>query len=195
MNATSLYYVIIGIPSFNALEATFSTLYLTMKYPLDDGHVRVIKGDQGLVHKCYKDSLKFKNKSPMEWPREVDPLKDNLVILNPWEDLSPDSLTPMKDLKRLQIGSIKYHTTHIDSNLTQQEKEDINQMLRDNFYLFAWKSSDIPGIDPDIRFHKLPIDPMLKEVVLRKRKDGEEKGNVFIFKKEYQKMAHVRGFH
>ena len=59
VNASSPYNIIIGRPSFNALEAVLSTLYLKMKYPLGNGCVRVIRGDQGLARKCYKDSIKI----------------------------------------------------------------------------------------------------------------------------------------
>ena len=51
INADSPYNIIIGRPSFNALEASLSTLYLTMKFPLGDGRVGTVKGDQGLIRK------------------------------------------------------------------------------------------------------------------------------------------------
>lgn len=35
VNASSSYNIIIGRPTFNALEVVFSTIYLTMKYPLE----------------------------------------------------------------------------------------------------------------------------------------------------------------
>lgn len=60
VNTSSPYNITIGRSSFNAQEVALSTLYLTMKYPLDDGRVWVIKGDQGLAKKFYKDSLKLK---------------------------------------------------------------------------------------------------------------------------------------
>lgn len=41
VNVVSPYNIIIGMPLFNTLEATLSTLYLTLKYPLEDGHVNV----------------------------------------------------------------------------------------------------------------------------------------------------------
>ena len=53
VNAVSPYNIIISKLTFNSLEASLSTLHLTMKYPLHDGWVRVIKGGQGLVCKCY----------------------------------------------------------------------------------------------------------------------------------------------
>lgn len=45
VNVSSPYNIIIRRSSFNALEVDMSTLYLTMKYPLEVGQVRIIKGD------------------------------------------------------------------------------------------------------------------------------------------------------
>lgn len=62
VNATSPFNIIIGKSSFNALEATLSTLYLTLKYPLKDGRIGIIKRDQEITRKCYKNRLKLKKK-------------------------------------------------------------------------------------------------------------------------------------
>lgn len=62
VNVTSPYNIIIGRPSFNALKAVLSTLYLTLEYPLEDIRVGMVKGDQGISRKCYKDSLRLKKK-------------------------------------------------------------------------------------------------------------------------------------
>lgn len=65
LKASSPYNIIIGRPTFNIMEVALSTIYLTMKYPLDDGRVGVIKSDQGLARKCYKDSLSRKRRPDM----------------------------------------------------------------------------------------------------------------------------------
>lgn len=93
VNASSPYKVIIRRPTFNALEVVFSTLYLTMKYSLEGGHVGIVKDDQGLSRKCYKDSLKLKKKIQQEPPMLKDSLKVNLVDLDPREDTTGDNLT------------------------------------------------------------------------------------------------------
>ncbi|WJX92616.1 hypothetical protein P8452_74233 [Trifolium repens] len=49
--------------NFNTLEAAMSTLYLSIKYPLDDGRVGTIKGDQAMARRCYESSLKIKHKA------------------------------------------------------------------------------------------------------------------------------------
>lgn len=51
INVVSPYNIIIDKPSFNALEAMLSTLYFTLKYPLKDGRVGVVKGEKGVSKK------------------------------------------------------------------------------------------------------------------------------------------------
>jgi hypothetical protein len=57
------YNIIIGRSAFNALEAAMSTLYLSIKYPLEDGRVGTIKGDQALARRCYESSLKIRHRA------------------------------------------------------------------------------------------------------------------------------------
>ncbi|MCI43319.1 hypothetical protein A2U01_0064556, partial [Trifolium medium] len=45
-------------PVFNALGAAMSTLYLSMKYPLDNSRVGIVKGDHAVARRCYESSLK-----------------------------------------------------------------------------------------------------------------------------------------
>lgn len=44
--------------------------------------------------------------------------------------------------------------------------------------MFAWKPSNIPGIDPNVVCHHLELDPIVKTITQRKRKEGEEKRRV-----------------
>lgn len=104
-NDASPYNVIMGRPSLNYLEEMFSTMYFTLKYPLKYGRVGIIKGDQGISRKCYKDSLKLKKKSHADESVNDDQVKFNLVDIDPMEDPIKDSLTPIKDLKTVQIGA------------------------------------------------------------------------------------------
>lgn len=63
-----------------------------------------IKGDQGLARESYKDSLKLKNKTLQENHVTENTLKVNLVDIDPREDLADDSLDPIGELKKVQIG-------------------------------------------------------------------------------------------
>ncbi|PNX64778.1 hypothetical protein L195_g054192, partial [Trifolium pratense] len=55
------YNIIIGRAVFNALGAVVSTLYLEIKYPLDNGGVATVRGDQLLAKRCYESSLKIRH--------------------------------------------------------------------------------------------------------------------------------------
>lgn len=45
VNDASLYNIIIGRPSFNAMEVALPTLYLMLKYPLENGRVGKVEAD------------------------------------------------------------------------------------------------------------------------------------------------------
>jgi len=57
VSAPSSYNIIIGCQAFNLLYAILSTLYLTMKYPLEGGMIEALKGNQDMVRKCYQDTV------------------------------------------------------------------------------------------------------------------------------------------
>ncbi|MCI52341.1 hypothetical protein A2U01_0073585, partial [Trifolium medium] len=62
-NPFTSYNIIIGRHAFNALGAAMSTLYLSMKYLLDNGKVGIVKGDQAVARRRYESSLKIKHKT------------------------------------------------------------------------------------------------------------------------------------
>lgn len=59
-----------------------------------------------------------------------------------------------------------------------QLREDILRIVGANAGLFAWKTLDMPGIDPDFLCHKLAIFLEGKLIAQKKRKLGEEKRRV-----------------
>lgn len=58
MDVVFPYNIILDRPTINVLGAIISTLYLVMKYPLPDGRVGMIRGDQLVTQECYKNSLR-----------------------------------------------------------------------------------------------------------------------------------------
>lgn len=61
MKSTSLYNIIIDNHDFNALGVVLSTLYLKIKYHLDNRWVGVVKCDKEVARKC-RDNLKIKRR-------------------------------------------------------------------------------------------------------------------------------------
>lgn len=104
--------------------------------------------------------------------------KSNLVDIDPREYPVEDNLTPIENLKTVQIGAQSSQTTQIGSSLSLDEEADIIRILRENVDLFALKPTVMPGIDPNIVCHHIALDSGIKLVAQRKRKEGEEKRKV-----------------
>ncbi|KAK2389333.1 hypothetical protein QL285_062928 [Trifolium repens] len=175
------YNIIIGRPAFNALEAAMSTLNLSIKYPLEDGRVGTIKGDQALARRCYESSLKIRHRAHTT----SDPTRPgnqkggvNMISpldLDPREEFQDRRVSHIEELEQVQIGTETHQTTNIGTSLNHEEREKILATLKKNIDLFAWHPSDMPGIDESIITHKLSISPEIKPVSQMKRKVGEER--------------------
>ncbi|WJX58397.1 hypothetical protein P8452_43858 [Trifolium repens] len=175
------YNIIIGRPAFNTLEAAMSTLYLSIKYPLDNGKVGTIKGDQALARRCYESSLKIRHRAvnatssarPVSKTGGVNMISP--LDLDPREELQDIRVSPIEELEKVQIGSEAHQTTNIGTSMKPEERGKILATLKENIDLFAWHPSDMLGIDETIITHKLSISPETKPVTKRKRKVGEER--------------------
>jgi len=53
-------------------------------------------------------------------------------------------------------------------------------VLRNNKDLFAWRPSDIPGIDPEVICHKLSVCREARPISQKRRKLGEERRKAAI---------------
>lgn len=62
----------------------------------------------------------------------------NYIDLDPTIDYLEDQLTPMKDLKTIQICPLNPQTTHIITSLNKEEEYIIIQFLQKNIDLFTW---------------------------------------------------------
>lgn len=48
------------VKTLNLFEVIFSTLYLSMKYLLENGCISMLQGDQEFTRKCYRDRLRIR---------------------------------------------------------------------------------------------------------------------------------------
>ncbi|CAJ2644717.1 unnamed protein product [Trifolium pratense] len=191
------YNIIIGRPAFNTLGAAMSTLYLAIKYPLDNGGVGTVRGDQILAKKCYESSLKIRHRASntnraSERRQATVPGGINIIEnsdMDPREEFQDRRVSPIEDLEQVQIGDHPHQTTSLGTALPNEERGRIIKILKDNADLFAWKPSDMPGIDEGVITHKLSISPNTKPVSQRKRKVGEERRTAIAEEVEKQKEA------
>jgi hypothetical protein len=154
-----------------------STLYLAIKYPLDNGGVGMVREDQILARQCYESSLKTKKHQVMDDPSQGEHTANmtEAADLNPREEYKDDRVSPIGELEEIQIGKESHQTTNLGSDMQPEEKGRILDILKRNVDLFAWHPKDMPGIDENIITHKLAIFPKAKPITQRKRKQGEER--------------------
>ncbi|GAU24562.1 hypothetical protein TSUD_149030 [Trifolium subterraneum] len=175
------YNIIIGRPAFNTLGAAMSTLYLYIKYPLDNGGVGIVRGDQALGRQCYESSLKVRKNYAHGATSQTGGTSVNTtnmseaIELDPREEFHEGRVSPIEDLEEITIGSEPHQVTNIGTTLPPEEKDKVIETLRRNVDLFAWHPKHMPGIDESIITHKLAIHPDAKPVSQQKRKVGEER--------------------
>ena len=75
-----------------------------------------------------------------EQERFVKPLMDEITTVN---------VGTQEDPRLVQIGS----------TLSLEERERLVALLKDFKDVFAWSYEDMPGIDPEIVQHRIPLDP------------------------------------
>ncbi|XP_072062128.1 uncharacterized protein [Arachis hypogaea] len=163
----SAYNALIGRTTLNRLEAVVSTTHLCMKFPTSEG-IATIKGDQKLARKCYNESLNLRGKGKKVHTVELGEIRVK-------KELRPQ---PGGKTKEEHVGEEEGKNTNIEAKLKEDLKQKLVRLLRENSDLFAWKASDMPGIDPELMSHKLSVYPGLRPVQQRRRKLGPERAQV-----------------
>ncbi|KAM2510600.1 hypothetical protein EV2_035815 [Malus domestica] len=155
VDCPTAYNVIFERTTINDLRAMVSTHMLLMKFPTPYGN-GYIRGDQLSARSCYNTSVKQQH---LPVPKETLSIHDQVIKTSPDEanlDLHGGNSEP--DDPR-------------DDSFTQQaqpaeelEKVSISKDYPDrmNTEVFAWSYEDMPGIFPDIIYHRLSIDPKTK---------------------------------
>ena len=162
VDAPSAYNMLLGKPSLNAMKAIPSAYHLVIKFPTIHG-VGMVRGDQRVARECYTASMKQRAVDNVNMG-ELDMRDEVLTRPEPSEDLEPVSLDD--DLE---------HLAYIGSKLAEDLKRLLAQFLRQNKDVFAWKQSDMGGIDPTIITHRLNTSPSFKPVKQKRRSFAPER--------------------
>ncbi|KAK3009678.1 hypothetical protein RJ639_013667 [Escallonia herrerae] len=118
------------------LQAVVSTYHLKIKFPPKHG-IEEVKGGQNTALQCFMASCPSKN-------------KEALVIEDLREDTNMQRGEPIEDLISIEVyPGEENKTVRIGSNIKEDTKLELVNLLRTYADVFAWTAEDMPGIDPD----------------------------------------------
>ena len=162
VDAPSAYNMMLGRPSLNAIKAIPSAYHMIIKFPTVNG-VGTVRGDQRVARECYTASMKQRAVDNVSVD-ELDMRDEVLTRPEPSEELEPVSLDDYPE-----------HLAYIGSKLAEDLKSLLTQFLRQNRDVFAWKQSDMGGIDPTVITHRMNTKPSFKPIKQKHRNFAPER--------------------
>ncbi|KAK3037910.1 hypothetical protein RJ639_031801 [Escallonia herrerae] len=170
----SAYNAILGWTTLKQLRAVVSTYHMKMKFPTENG-VGEVKGDQAVARQCYMASCRnIANETLM-----IEDLRDETKVKRgkPAEDLFDIELYPGNQEKTVKVGT----------GLSDDLKLKLVDLLRSYSDIFAWMTSDMPGIDPkpvtgEDLFLYLSISEVAVSTVLIREEEGKQRPVYYISK-------------
>ena len=64
-----------------------------------------------------------------------------------------------EDLEKIVVGDNPNKFFQVGTQLPPQEKEELVEFFRRNVDVFAWSAYKAPGVDPDLIYHHLNVNP------------------------------------
>ena len=65
-----------------------------------------------------------------------------------------------EDLVKITIEDDPEKFFQVESQLPQQEREELVKFLKQNIDIFAWNTYEAPGVDPNFICHHLNVNPL-----------------------------------
>ncbi|MCI17837.1 hypothetical protein A2U01_0038988, partial [Trifolium medium] len=101
----------------------------TIKYPLDDGRIGMVRGDQALGRQCYESSLRLKSSQATGEQMHITEASKERVNavettdLDPREEFQDRRVSPIEELESIKIGEAAHQTTSLGTHLGEEEKD------------------------------------------------------------------------
>ena len=136
VDAYSPYTAIVARHWLHTLGAISSTLHQKIMYP-SEGQIKEILGDQDMARQCMVTAIRHRP--------EAEPVtlsKKELYQLKPLV-LSIDGTfkeAECEDLVKVTIGDDPEKFFQIGSQLSQREREELIEFLKQNIDVFAWNT-------------------------------------------------------
>ena len=154
-----------------------------MKFPTEKGEIETIYVNQIDVRECYAVELKMTLKADREDGRNMAAM----VYLDP--RMNDERLEPKEETTSIMLGEDEKQCIYIGGSMPEDLLNKLIAVLRRNNDLFAWKATDIQGIDLEVISHKLSVCQGAKSVAQKRRKLGEERRKAAI--EETEKLMQV----
>ena len=151
VDAPSIYNMLLGRPSLNAIKDIPSAYHMMIKFPTTSG-VGMVQGDQRVARECYSASMKQK---------AIDNIYVDDLDMCDEVNTRPE---PSEELEPVQLDDNPEHLAYIGSKLAEDLRSLLTHFLKHNKDVFAWKQEDMGGIDPAIITHRLNVSPSFKTV-------------------------------
>ncbi|GAV69027.1 hypothetical protein CFOL_v3_12528 [Cephalotus follicularis] len=176
VDTPSPYNAIVGRPGLNLMEAIVSTRHLLVKFPTRFG-VGEVRGDQQVARRCYKTAIMDKGKE------KVLPIASVELI----GEVQPERPQPVKEVVQvpLEEGNAE-RIFQVGSQLGEVEKGELITFLKNNKDVFAWSVEEVLRINPEVKVHKLSVDPIRPLTKQKKRNFAPERQQVLA--KEVSKL-------
>lgn len=168
VDVPSPYNVIMGRTWLHGMEVVPSTHHQKLKFPLENSSGRTdvitIRGDQHMARQCLMAVLPGEAESSQVHMAELDregELGDvgRALAQKSIEDLTEVRIDPADPNRFFLVGS----------QLPEDEKTQLLDLLLESKEIFAWTPYEMPGIDPVVMCHKLNVDPNHKHVIQNAR--------------------------
>ena len=156
VDTPSAYNVLLGRPSLNVIKVIPSALRMMIKFPTISG-VGMVRGDQCVAKECYSAFMKQK---------VVDNIYLDELDMHDEVNTRPE---PSEELESVPLDDNLEHLDYIGSKLTKDLGSLLTHFLIQNRDIFAWKQTDMGGIDPAIITHRLNVSPSFKPVKQKRR--------------------------
>ena len=161
VDAPSVYNVLLGRSSLNAIKAIPFAYHMVIKFPTTNG-VGMVRADQRVAKECYSASMKQKVVSSI-YVDELD-MRDEVSTRR----------EPLEELEPIQLDDHE-HLAYVGCKLAEDLRSLLIRFLKQNKDVFAWKQEDMGGIDPIIITHKLSVSQSFKPVMQKRRSLAPER--------------------
>lgn len=150
----SPYNAIVGRNWLHKMEIVALTYHQVVRFIGRYGQ-EVVLGDQVAAKACYVFAIRGKIK-----PSEVQIIEQPEV-----EEGKPATEKAVEDLVSVPVaeGSDRYFLEGF--GLTNEDREEIVSLLRENIEAFAWTPHEMPGVDPNFISHHLNVDENARPIM------------------------------